>query len=115
MNCTPCRSESFLPKVVRLVTRAVAISKARCAMATLAHVETIAFTTQKILSRDFKILDVDLGVATTHDVRKRTLDTHRLHIALDDVSRVRQLHEEGRELLMARRIRIGLGHHQCDV
>ena len=45
----------------------------------------------------------------------RALDRHVRDVALDLVAGVRQLDEEGRELLVARRVRIGLGHHQRDV
>ena len=45
----------------------------------------------------------------------RALDRHVLDVALDLVAGVRQFDDEGRELLVARRVRIGLGHHQRDV
>ena len=45
----------------------------------------------------------------------RSLDRHVGDVALDLVAGVRQLDEEGRILLVARRVRIGLGHHQRHV
>ena len=45
----------------------------------------------------------------------RALDRHVLDVALDLVAGVRQFDDEGRILLVARRVRIGLGHHQRHV
>ena len=49
------------------------------------------------------------------DVVMRAFDRHVRDIALDVVAGVRQLDDEGRILLVARRVRIGLGHHQRHV
>ena len=129
MNCTPWRSASGLPKVERFVTwldrhveRALrhrdvvhAVAQAAVGKAMLAHVEAVAFAAEQILGRHFEILDLDLGVAAAQDVRERTFDRHGLDVALDVVAGVRQFDDEGRELLVARRIRIGLGHDERDV
>ena len=45
----------------------------------------------------------------------RAFDRHVGDVALDLVAGVRQLDDEGRILLVARRVRIGLGHHQRHV
>ena len=81
----------------------------------LAHGEAIALAAEQVLRRDLQVLDLDLGVAAGELVVVRALDRHVLDVALDLVARVRQLHDEGRILLVTRRVRIGLGHHQRHV
>jgi hypothetical protein len=49
------------------------------------------------------------------DVGMRALDRHVGDVALDLVTGVRQLDDEGRVLLVARRVRIGPGDHQRHV
>ena len=83
--------------------------------AVLAHVETIAFATQEIVSRYCEIPDLDFGVAAGNPVGMRAFDRHILDVALDPVAGVGQFDDEGRILLVARRVRIGLRHHQRHV
>jgi hypothetical protein len=45
----------------------------------------------------------------------RAFDRHVGDVALDPVAGVRQFDDEGRELLVARRVGIGLGHDKRDV
>ncbi len=54
-------------------------------------------------------------MTAAHDVGERPFHGHRLDVALDVVAGVRQLDEEGRELLMPRRVGICLGHDECNV
>ncbi len=81
----------------------------------LAHVESVAFAAEQIVGRHFQILDLDFGVAAMDRVGMRTLDRHVGDVALDLVAGVRQFDDEGRMLLVARRVRIGPRHHQRHV
>ena len=81
----------------------------------LAHVEAVAFAAEQIVGRHLQILDLDLGMAAVQDVVVRPVDRHVGDVALDVVAGVRQFDDEGRELLAARRVGIGLGHDKRDV
>ena len=83
--------------------------------AVLAHVETVAFATQEIVGRHFEIPDLDFGAAAGNLVGMRAFDRHVLDVALDPVAGIGQFDDEGRILLVARRVRIGLRHHQRHV
>src|SRR5262245_43604819 len=119
MNCTAWRSASGVPKVERLVTRAVAMSSARCAFAMLcmpwrsrpcepmlAHRKTVAFATKQIIRGHFQVPDLDLRMASMNLIGIGTFDCHVLDVALDVVAGVGQLDDERRVLLMAWCVRI---------
>ena len=81
----------------------------------LAHVEAVAFAAEQVVGGYLQILDLDLGMAAVQDVVMRAFDRHVGDVALDLVAGVRQLDDEGGILLVARRVRIGLGHDQRHV
>ena len=83
--------------------------------AVLAHVKAVTFAPQQIIGGYLQVLDLDFGMPAMDRVGMRALDRHVLDVALDPVTGIRQLHNEGRELLVARRVRIGLGHHQGNI
>ena len=83
--------------------------------AVLAHAEALALAAEQIVRWNFEVFDLDLGVTAAQDVRERSFERHRRNVALDAISRVRQFDEEGRELLVARRVRIGLGHDEGNI
>ena len=92
-----------------------AVTQAAVGEAVLAHVEAVALAAEQIFRRNLEILDLDFGMAAGKLIVMRALDRHVLDVALDLVAGVRQFDDEGRKLLVARRIRIGLGHHQRHV
>ena len=92
-----------------------AVAQAAVGETVLAHIEPVALAAEQIVGWHFQVLDLDLGMAAVDRVGVRALDRHVLDVALDLVARVRQLHDEGRILLVTRRVRIGLGHHQRHV
>ena len=102
-------------RALRLGDVVHAVAQAAVGEAVLAHVEAVAFAAEQVVGGHFQVLDLDLGMAAGKLVVMRALDRHVLDIALDVVAGVRQLDDEGRELLVARRVRIGLRHHQRDV
>ena len=81
----------------------------------LAHVEAVAFAAKQVFSRHFEVVDLDLRVAAAEDVRQRAFGRHRLDVAFDLITGVRQFDEERRELPMARGGWVGLRHHERDV
>jgi hypothetical protein len=127
MNWTACRSESSWPKVERLVgdrhvERALrlgdvvhAVAQPAIGEAVLAHGKAVAFAADQIVRRHLQVPDLDFGVAAVDDIVMRSLDRHVGDVALDLVAGVRQFDEEGRILLVPRRVRIGLGHHKRHV
>jgi hypothetical protein len=92
-----------------------AVTQAPVGQAMLAHVEAAPQAADDVLGRHDQILDLDLGVAAAHDVRQRALRRHGLDVALDLVAGVRQLDDEGRELLVARAFGVGARHDQGQV
>ena len=92
-----------------------AVPQAAVGETMLAHIEAIALAAQQVLSRDHQILDVDLGVSAAHDVRERAFQCHGRDVALDDVTGVWQLDDEGGVALVARGLRIRHGHDQGEV
>ena len=92
-----------------------AVTQAAVGEAMLAHVEAVAFAAEQIVGRHLQVLDLDLGVAATDDVGSGPSTAIVRDVANDLVAGVRQLDEERAELLVARRVRIGLGHDQRDV
>ncbi len=92
-----------------------AVAQAAVGEAVLAHVEAVALSADDVLVRHHEILDDDLRVPAAEDLAEAALAGHRLDVALDLVARVRQLHEERAELLVARRVRARLRHHHRDV
>ena len=92
-----------------------AVAQAAVGEAVLAHIETVAFAAEQIVGRHFQVLDLDFGMAAGELVVMRAFDRHVLDVALDPVTGVRQFDDEGRILLVTRRVRIGPGHHQRHV
>ncbi len=81
----------------------------------LAHIEALALAAEQVFVGDDEVLDLDLRVAATEHMPERTLDRHRRDVPDDLVAGVRQLDDEGAELLVAGCIRVGLGHDYRDV
>mgnify|MGYP000449827034 CR=1 FL=1 len=89
-----------------------AMAEAAISEAMLTHVEAVAFTADQIVRGHLEVADFDLGVAAMQHVVMRSFDRHVSDVALDLVTGVRQLDQEGRMLLVSRRVRVGSGNHQ---
>ena len=62
-----------------------------------------------------QVVDADLRVGAPELQPQFRVRLHRLDVAQDLVARVRQFDEERAVTLVARRVRVGLGHHERDV
>ena len=102
-------------RALRLGDVVHAVAQPAIGEAVLAHRKTVAFAADQIVGGHLQIPDLDFGVAAVQHVVMRSLDRHVGDVALDLVAGVRQLDEEGRILLVPRRVRIGLGHDKRHV
>ena len=92
-----------------------AVAKPPVGQAMLTHVEAVPLAAEEVFRGHLEILNFHLGVATPQDVGQGPFQGHGGDIPLNVVARVGQLHDEGGELLVARRVRVRLRHDHGDI
>src|SRR5438067_9293837 len=92
-----------------------AVTQAPVGETVLAHVEAVADAADDVLVRHDEVDDLDLRVTAAERLAETAFAGHGLDVADDLIAGVRQFDEERAELLVARRIGVGLRHHHRDV
>ena len=92
-----------------------AVAQATVSKTVLAHGEAAALAAEQVFFRHDEVFDLHLGMTAAHFFIMGAMDGHGRDVADDLVAGVWQLDDEGRVLLVARRVRIGLGHDDGDI
>jgi hypothetical protein len=92
-----------------------AVPEAPVSEPVLAHIEALALSAEQVFRRHHQVLDQNLRVPSTEDVRERPFDSHRLDVPDDLVPGIGQFNDERAELLVARCVRVRLRHDNRDV